>query len=63
VNTAFGIGTKLTNDLGFDPLNMVIKMTRCNGQAVAKISDEPTKEICDDPEFLAYVKHVFKINS
>src|SRR5574337_1530548 len=40
---SFGIGTNLTNDLGYEPLSIVIKMTRCNGQPVAKISDEPTK--------------------
>ncbi len=60
-NTSFGIGTKLTNDVGYEPLSIVIKMVRCNGQAVAKISDEPSKEICDDPDYLSYVKHVFKI--
>ena len=35
---AFGVGTNLTNDLGYEPLQIVIKMTRCNGQPVAKIS-------------------------
>jgi nicotinate phosphoribosyltransferase len=28
--TAFGIGTNLTNDLGHEPINIVIKMTECN---------------------------------
>ena len=41
--TAFGIGTNLTNDLGYEALQIVIKMTRCNGQPVAKISDEPSR--------------------
>jgi len=27
MHTAFGIGTNLTNDLGFEPLSIVIKMT------------------------------------
>ena len=36
---AFGIGTNLTNDLGYEPLQIVIKMVRCNGQPVAKLSD------------------------
>jgi nicotinate phosphoribosyltransferase len=61
VNIGFGIGTNLTNDVGHQALNMVIKMVRCNDQAVAKISDEPRKAICDDPSYLTYVKHVFKI--
>ena len=33
---AFGIGTHLTNDLGYEPLQIVIKMVRCNGQPVAR---------------------------
>ncbi len=45
---AFGIGTNLTNDLGYEPLQVVIKMTRCNGQPVAKLSDAPGKSMCDD---------------
>ena len=49
MHTAFGIGTNLTNDVGFEPLSIVIKMTRCNGQPVAKISDEPSKTMDYDP--------------
>ncbi len=61
-NVAFGIGTNLTNDLGYTPLEIVIKMTRCNGQPVAKISDSPGKLMCKDEGYLAYLKSVFKIN-
>ncbi|MCB2043249.1 MAG: nicotinate phosphoribosyltransferase, partial [Rhodoferax sp.] len=42
---AFGIGTNLTNDLGYEPLQIVIKMVRCNGQPVAKLSDTPSKNM------------------
>src|SRR5690606_14197616 len=35
---SFGIGTNLTNDLGHEPLQIVMKMVRCNGQPVAKVS-------------------------
>lgn len=60
IKTSFGIGTKLTNDiLGVTPLNMVIKMTKCNGQAVAKISDSPGKSMCRDEQYLQYLKKVF----
>jgi nicotinate phosphoribosyltransferase len=62
IQVAFGVGTKLTNDLSHEPLNIVIKMVECNGQAVAKISDEPSKTICLDPDYLHYVKHVFNIH-
>ena len=63
---AFGIGTNLTNDLGdapaHVPLQIVIKMTRCNGQPVAKLSDSPGKGMCDDEKYLAYLRQVFEID-
>lgn len=55
----FGIGTHLTNDMGVALPDTTIKMTRCNGQAVAKISDDPAKTLCTDPDYLAYLKKVF----
>lgn len=62
---AFGIGTNLTNDLGdapaHVPLQIVIKMVRCNGQPVAKLSDTPSKNMCDDEKYLAYLRQVFEI--
>jgi len=58
---AFGIGTNLTNDLGYEPLAIVIKMTRCNGQPVAKISDEPSKTMDYDPSYVAYLREVFQV--
>ena len=61
VQTSFGIGTNLTNDLGYEPLQIVIKMTRCNGQPVAKISDEPTKTMDYDPSYVKYLREVFQV--
>lgn len=58
---AFGVGTNLTNDTGPDAINIVIKMTRCNGQPVAKLSDSPGKSMCDDPEYLSYLRRVFDL--
>ncbi|MBC7918193.1 MAG: nicotinate phosphoribosyltransferase [Rhodoferax sp.] len=58
---AFGVGTNLTNDLGYEPLQIVIKMVRCNGQPVAKLSDTPSKNMCDDEKYLAYLRQVFDI--
>ena len=58
---AFGIGTNLTNDLGYTPLQIVIKMVRCNGQPVAKLSDTPAKNMCDDEAYLQYLRQVFEI--
>jgi nicotinate phosphoribosyltransferase len=60
---AFGIGTNLTNDLGYEPLQIVIKMVRCNGQPVAKISDTPSKNMCDDENYLTYLRQVFNIQT
>jgi len=57
--TAFGIGTNLTNDLGYEPLNIVIKMIECNGQPVAKVSDSPGKTVSTDARYLAYLRQVF----
>ena len=61
--TAFGVGTNLTNDVGYTPLQIVIKMVRCNGQPVAKLSDSPDKNLCDDKAYLAYLRQVFEIPS
>jgi len=58
---SFGIGTNLTNDLGPKALNIVIKMTECNDQPVAKISDAPGKTLCRDQRYMAYLRQVFQI--
>ena len=58
---AFGIGTNLTNDLGYESLQIVIKMVECNGQPVAKLSDTPSKNMCEDVNYLAYLRQVFEI--
>jgi len=57
--TAFGIGTNLTNDLGYEPINIVLKMVECNGQPVAKVSDSPGKTISKDEGYLRYLRQVF----
>lgn len=63
INVSFGIGTRLTCDIpGVEPMNIVIKMTDCNGAPVAKISDSPGKTQCRDENFVAYMKHVFKVS-
>ncbi|MGY1521257.1 nicotinate phosphoribosyltransferase [Luteimonas sp. A482] len=58
---SFGVGTNLTNDLGPKPLGIVMKMVRCNGQPVAKLSDAPGKTMCDDPGYLSYLRQVFDV--
>lgn len=62
INVSFGIGTNLTCDIpGVEPMNIVIKMTACDGQPVAKISDAPGKTQCRDDNFVSYLKHVFRV--
>ena len=59
LRSSFGIGTFLTNDMGFAPLSIVIKMVRCNGRPVAKLSDSPGKAMCHDDVYLAYLREIF----
>ena len=61
INVSFGIGTNLTNDCGITPLQIVIKMSQCDGKSVAKISDSPGKQMCNDREYLKYLASVFNI--
>jgi nicotinate phosphoribosyltransferase len=62
IKVSFGIGTMLTNDVGQQPLNIVIKMVAANGKPVAKISDEPAKSMCEDDEYLKYLASVYDID-
>ncbi|ADL34871.1 nicotinate phosphoribosyltransferase PncB [Butyrivibrio proteoclasticus B316] len=52
----FGIGTYISNDTDVEPLNIVMKTTRCNGQDVAKISDVKGKGMCKNPEYVDYLQ-------
>ena len=59
-NIAFGIGTYLANDAGVEPLNIVMKVTECNGSPVAKISDTPGKGMCRDNGYVDYLNRTIK---
>jgi nicotinate phosphoribosyltransferase len=61
IQTAFGIGTNLTNDVGLEAPQIVIKMTKCNDGPVAKISDSKGKGMCKNENFLSYLKETFEI--
>lgn len=56
INVAFGIGTYLSNDTKVSPLNIVMKVTKCNGIDVAKISDTDGKGMCKNPEYVEYLQ-------
>ena len=57
---SFGIGTFVTNDTKVDALNIVIKLQYVNGRPVAKISDAPTKSMCDDENYFEYLQDAVK---
>lgn len=56
VKVAFGIGTYIANDTDVVPLNIVMKVTKCNGQDAAKLSDAPGKGMCKNPEYVEYLQ-------
>ena len=53
---AFGIGTYITNDTSVPSLNIVMKITRCNGCDVAKLSDVEGKGMCKNPDYVDYLQ-------
>lgn len=61
---AFGIGTDWTCPFAdvisekfgkLKPLNIVMKMVECNGSPVAKISNTPSKGMCQDASYVDYL--------
>lgn len=56
VKIAFGIGTYISNDTCVEPLNIVMKVTNCNGQDVAKLSDTFGKGMCKNKEYIDYLQ-------
>jgi len=61
IRTQYGIGTNLTNDLGFNALAIVLKMTRCNNRPVAKISDTPGKTMSEDFDYIESLRRAFEL--
>ena len=62
IKVSFGIGTNLMHDFVRKALNIVMKMTMCNGSPVAKISDSPGKCMCPDDAYVEYVKKVYGVS-
>jgi nicotinate phosphoribosyltransferase len=50
IQTSFGIGTNLTNDVGLEALSIVVKAVEANGLPVVKLSDDPGKASGDPAE-------------
>ncbi len=59
IQCGFGIGTNLTNDLGYTPLNIVMKLTNLNGRPVAKLSDSSGKTMCEDSDYVAWLANCY----
>lgn len=59
----FGIGTNLTNDIGINPLNIVIKalkyFTPFESTDLVKLSDNPKKNTGQDEKLIQYYKDKF----
>jgi len=61
IKPSFGIGTNLMCDTeGIEPLKIVIKMIECNGQPVAKISNDRGKTMCENDSYVDYLRSVFE---
>nr|WP_318661199.1 nicotinate phosphoribosyltransferase [uncultured Treponema sp.] len=56
IKVAFGIGTYIANDTDVEPLNIVMKVSECNGRSVAKLSNAMGKTMCKDDEYVEYLK-------
>ena len=59
INSSFGIGTYLTNDMGFPAPDIVLKLVEVNGRPVAKLSDNPAKVMCQDAGYVQQLRRAF----
>jgi nicotinate phosphoribosyltransferase len=59
INVSIGQGTFLTNNVGGNPLNMVMKMSSSNGISSVKLADVPGKCNCKDEAQIEEVKRAF----
>jgi nicotinate phosphoribosyltransferase len=58
IKVTFGWGTNLTNDLGFDALSLVVKVTEANGHGTVKLGDNLAKAL-GTPEDIEHFKRIF----
>lgn len=61
IKTAYGVGTNFTNDVGYNPLNIVIKLWEINGNPTVKLSDEDGKHV-GDTQTINSVKYLLNYN-
>ncbi len=62
INTTYGWGTNLTNDVGAKPLSIVVKATIANGKKLVKLSDNTAKAL-GDPKVIEKYKRAFGYES
>jgi len=60
VKVGFGIGGGITSNSNVPGLNIVIKLQYVNGRPVAKLSDNEGKTMCQDKEYVEYLKSAVK---
>ncbi len=58
IKTSFGWGTNLMNDLGLDPISIIVKPVEANGRGLVKISDNLAKAT-GRPEDVERAKRAF----
>ena len=58
IKVSFGWGTNLTNDLGFEPISIVIKAVEANGHRTVKLSDNLAKST-GAPEDIERFRRIF----
>lgn len=62
IMTTFGWGTNLGNDLGLDPLSLVVKLLHANGNGTVKLSDNLAKGMGPEEEQLR-ARRIFGYNN
>jgi nicotinate phosphoribosyltransferase len=58
IRVGFGWGTNLTNDLGLEPLSLVVKLAEADGRRTVKLSDNLAKAV-GTPEDVERFKRIF----
>ncbi len=62
IQTCFGWGTNLTNDVGAEPLSIVVKATEANSKPLVKLSDN-TAKVLGKPKIIEKYKKAFGYES
>ncbi len=62
MKTAYGWGTNLTNDVGAEPLSIVVKAVEANGRPLVKLSDNTAKAL-GKPKTIEKYKRAFGYES